>query len=79
MSCGARQYEYPGCPRCGHLTAPRGGLTPRYCAVCGQRLVPLHAEVQSALSSKRPSSLPLRVVALIGICSLLWLFFGHGC
>ena len=79
MSCGTRQFEYPGCPRCGNLTAPRGGLTPRYCAVCGQRLVPLHAEVQYALSSRRPSPLPVRVVTLIGISLLLWLIFGRGC
>jgi hypothetical protein len=47
--------------------------------VCGQRLVPLHAEVQAALSSQRHRPRPLRVVIFLFICCVLWLVFGRGC
>jgi hypothetical protein len=67
------------CSRCGRSTTPRGGNPPRYCAVCGQRLTPLHDEVQRALASG-PRTPGMAMAALfLGALSLIpmWgLFLG---
>ncbi len=67
------------CPRCGHATTPRGGLSPRYCAVCGQRFVPLHEEVRDALSTRHGRPWPLNVLIFFGFCFVVWMIFTRGC
>ncbi len=58
------------CERCGRLVLPRGALPPRYCAICGHRLVPLHDEVQRALAPQprvAASAVLALVLGLLGI------------
>ena len=65
------------CPQCGQPASPRGGRPPRFCAVCGQRLTPLHEEVSDALSPRRRPAEPLRVVGLVVVAAVAWLLFGR--
>jgi hypothetical protein len=52
------------CVRCGHTIAARGDGPPRYCAVCGHRLTPLHVEVDYALGGA-PRTAGSAVAALV--------------
>lgn len=79
MTPAWNQAGTQNCPRCGHATTARGGRPPLYCAVCGQRLLPLQADAQQARSARREGPLPLRVVIFLGISFMLWLVFGRGC
>lgn len=71
MTALAEDSEIRTCNRCGRSTAPRGGEPPRFCAVCGQRLVPLHDEIQRALASG-PQTPGMAIAALVlGALSLI--------
>ncbi len=59
------------CPRCGRTIEPRGNDLPRFCAVCGLRLVPLHRDVQQALATSGSSPASAKVALVLGLCSLL--------
>ena len=54
----------PTCVRCGHAITAREGAPPRYCAVCGHRLTPLHIEVDYALGGA-PRTAGIAVAALV--------------
>lgn len=63
------------CTRCGQTTSPRGGQTPRYCAVCGQRLEkpPTHVRHSFAggtkpVSGKAIAALGLSIVSFVPSC-----------
>lgn len=61
------------CDRCGQITTPRGGLDPRYCAVCGQKLPASAQLVRTASRRKRmPPAAPASL--LLGACSLIPIF-----
>ena len=71
MTLLAEDSGVRACGRCGRSTTPRGGEPPRYCAVCGQRLVPLHDEVQRALASGPRTSGAALAALVVGISSLI--------
>jgi len=64
------------CVRCGHTIVARGDGPPRYCAVCGHRLTPLHVEVDYALggaprtAGSAVAALVLGLFAFIPMCGL---------
>lgn len=65
------------CPRCGQTTTPRGGQTPRYCAVCGRRLdaPPAHVRHSFAAGTGRVSG---KAVAAICLAILSFVPTGAG-
>jgi DNA-directed RNA polymerase subunit RPC12/RpoP len=59
------------CSRCGQAVLPRGEDRPRFCAVCGLRVVPLNRDVQQALATNtRPAGLAIAAL-LLGLLSLV--------
>lgn len=71
MTAHAPAGESRTCDRCGRTVPPRGGLTPRFCAVCGQHLAP----VPPATGRGRPDAVgtsPAATAALmLGFCSFV--------
>lgn len=57
------------CPRCGRAATPRGADPPRFCTVCGQRLVPLHTEVQRSFAGQRVASRAAVAAFILGLCA----------
>lgn len=71
MTAFAEDSAVRTCSRCGRTTTPRGAEPPRFCAVCGQRLVPLHDEVQQALASGPRTSGAALAALVLGLTSFV--------
>ena len=63
------------CLRCGYKTTPRGGMAPRYCAVCGQPLgiVQGAADLRLQYAQRRPPALFAEAILAVfaGLLSIL--------